>query len=156
MKGLDIEPERVLTLFATIDMSSNKFHGGIPEIVGNLISLQLLNFSHNSLTGHIPSSLGNLTALESLDLSTNKLVGEIPMQLIGLKFLEVLNLSQNQLVGLIPQGNQLNTFLNDSYDGNLGLFGFPVSKSCGKGEEQEPPESAFHKEFILVHWIGNL
>ncbi|XP_017979602.1 PREDICTED: receptor-like protein 12 [Theobroma cacao] len=148
VKGLDIELERILTLFTTIDMSSNKFQGKIPEIVGDLVSLQVLNFSHNSLTGHIPSSLGNLTALESLDLSTNKLVGQIPMQLIGLIFLEVLNLSQNQLVGLIPQGNQFNTFLNDSYRGNLGLCGFPVSKSCGKDEEQEPPESAFHEEGI--------
>ncbi|EOY13372.1 Receptor like protein 33 [Theobroma cacao] len=149
MKGMDLVLERILTLFTTIDMSSNKFHGEIPEIVGNLISLQVLNFSHNSLTGHIPSSVGKLTALESLDLSTNKLVGEIPMQLNGLKFLEVLNLSQNQLVGLIPQGNQFNTFLNDSYGGNLGLCGFPVSKRCGKDEEQEPPESALHEEGIF-------
>ncbi|XP_017985308.1 PREDICTED: receptor-like protein 12 [Theobroma cacao] len=149
VKGLDIELERILTLFITIDMSSNKFYGEIPEIVGDLICLQVLNFSHNSLTGHIPSSMGNLTALESLDLSTNKLVGEIPMQLIGLIFLEVLNLSQNQLVGLIPQGNQFNTFLNDSYGGNLGLCGFPVSKRCGMDEEQEPLESVFHEEGIF-------
>ncbi|EOY13371.1 Uncharacterized protein TCM_031931 [Theobroma cacao] len=149
VKNLDVELKRILTLFTTIDMSSNKFLGKIPEIVGDLISLQVLNFSHNSLTGDIPSSLGNLTALESLDLSTNKLVGQIPMQLIGLIFLEVLNLSQNQLVGLIPQGNQFNTFLNDSYGGNLGLCGFPVSKRCGKDEEQEPPESVFHEEGIF-------
>ncbi|XP_017979790.1 PREDICTED: receptor like protein 30 [Theobroma cacao] len=149
VKNLDVELKRILTLFTTIDMSSNKFLGKIPEIVGDLISLQVLNFSHNSLTGHIPSSLGNLAALESLDLSSNKLVGEIPMQLIGLIFLEVLNLSQNQLVGHIPQGNQFNTFLNDYYGGNLGLCGFPVSKRCGKDEEQEPPESVFHEEGIF-------
>ncbi|XWS27361.1 hypothetical protein CRYUN_Cryun26dG0108700 [Craigia yunnanensis] len=132
MKGVDIELERILTIFTTIDMSRNKFEGKIPEIVGKLTSLQVLNFSHNKLTGHIPSSFGNLTALESLDLSSNKLVGEIPMQLTGLNFLEVLNLSQNQLVGPIPPGNQFNTFLNDSYVGNLGLCGFPLSRKCGQ------------------------
>ncbi|XP_017979619.1 PREDICTED: receptor like protein 30-like isoform X1 [Theobroma cacao] len=132
-----------------VDFSSNKFQGKIPEIVGSLSSLQILNFSHNNLTGHIPSSLGNLAALESLDLSSNKLIGEIPMQLTGLKFLGVLNLSQNQLVGHIPQGNQFNTFLNDSYGGNLGLCGFPVSKTCGKEDTQEPPESVFHEEGIF-------
>ncbi|WRX28868.1 Leucine-rich repeat - like 10 [Theobroma cacao] len=149
MKGLDIEVERVLTVFTAVDFSSNKFQGKIPEIVGSLSSLQILNFSHNNLTGHIPSSLGNLAALESLDLSSNKLIGEIPMQLTGLKFLGVLNLSQNQLVGHIPQGNQFNTFLNDSYGGNLGLCGFPVSKTCGKEDTQEPPESVFHEEGVF-------
>ncbi|XVF78878.1 hypothetical protein PTKIN_Ptkin14bG0172800 [Pterospermum kingtungense] len=138
MKGVDIKLERILTIFTTIDMSSNKFEGEIPEIVGNLLSLQVLNFSHNKLAGHIPSSFGNLKALESLDLSSNKLVGEIPMQLVGLTFLEVLNLSENQLVGHIPQGNQFNTFLNDSYGGNLGLCGFPLSKRCGPDEPAAP------------------
>ncbi|XVF78890.1 hypothetical protein PTKIN_Ptkin14bG0174000 [Pterospermum kingtungense] len=144
MKGVDIEFQRILTIFATIDMSSNKFEGEIPELVGNLLALQVLNFSHNKLTGHIPSSLGNLAALESLDLSSNKFGGEIPMQLASLNFLEVLNLSQNQLVGPIPHGNQFNTFLKDSYEGNLGLCGFPLSKRCGP---DEPPTSpVFHEE----------
>ncbi|XP_012455752.1 receptor-like protein 19 [Gossypium raimondii] len=145
MKGEDIVLERILTIFAAIDMSSNKFEGTIPETVGNLISLQVLNFSHNHLTGHIPSSLGNLVALESLDLSCNELVGEIPSELTGLNFLEVLNLSENQLVGLIPQGKQFNTFLNDSYAGNIGLCGFPVSKSCGRSE---PPPAIFDEEEV--------
>ncbi|XVF78873.1 hypothetical protein PTKIN_Ptkin14bG0172300 [Pterospermum kingtungense] len=125
-------------------MSSNKFEGKIPEIVGKLASLNVLNFSHNKLIGHIPSSFGDLAALESLDLSSNKLVGEIPMQLASLNFLEVLNLSQNQRVGQIPQGKQFNTFLNDSYEGNLGLCGFPLSKRCGPDETLEPP--IFHEE----------
>ncbi|XVF78908.1 hypothetical protein PTKIN_Ptkin14bG0175700 [Pterospermum kingtungense] len=138
MKGVDITLEKILTIFTTIDMSSNKFEGEIPKIVGTLFALQVLNFSHNKLTGHIPSSFGNLTALESLDLSFNKLGGEIPMQLVGLNFLEVLNLSQNQLVGLIPGGKQFNTFPNDSYGGNLGLCGFPLSKRCGPDEPLKP------------------
>ncbi|XVF78904.1 hypothetical protein PTKIN_Ptkin14bG0175300 [Pterospermum kingtungense] len=125
-------------------MSCNKFEGNIPEIVGNLTSLQVLNFSHNKLTGPIPSSFGNLTALESLDLSSNRLTGRIPMQLTDLNFLEVLNLSENQLVGLIPLGKQFNTFPSDSYVGNSGLCGFPLSKGCGP---DEPPASpVFHEE----------
>ncbi|XP_052486352.1 receptor-like protein 9DC3 isoform X2 [Gossypium raimondii] len=139
-----------------MDMSSNRFEGTIPETVGNLISLDVLNFSHNHLTGHIPSSLGNLAALESLDLSCNKLVGEIPSELTDLNFLEVINLSENQLVGLIPQGKQFNTFLNDSYVGNTGLCGFPVSKSCGRGDpppailEEEEVNSAFGLDWKFV------
>ncbi|TYI41946.1 hypothetical protein ES332_A01G062800v1 [Gossypium tomentosum] len=145
MKGEEIVLERILTIFAAIDMSSNRFEGTIPETVGNLISLIVLNFSHNHLTGHIPSSLGNLAALESLDLSCNRLVGEIPSQLTGLNFLEVLNLSDNHLVGLIPQGKQFNTFLNDSYVGNTGLCGFPVSKSCGRSD---PPPAIYDEREV--------
>ncbi|GMJ05310.1 receptor like protein 6 [Hibiscus trionum] len=145
MKGVDLELERILTIFATLDMSSNRFEGTVPETVGNLVSLQVLNFSHNHLIGHIPSSLGNLAALESLDLSCNKLVGGIPSQLTALNFLEWLNLSENHLVGLIPQGKQFNTFLNDSYVGNPGLCGFPVSKGCGHSGPPPPATSVEHE-----------
>ncbi|XP_022716770.1 receptor-like protein 12 [Durio zibethinus] len=143
MKGVDVKFERILTIFTAIDLSSNLFGGEIPEIVGKLSSLQVLNFSHNNLTGYIPSTMGNMTELESLDLSSNKLVGKIPTQLAGLRFLEVLNLSQNQLIGPIPLGNQFNTFLNDSYSGNLGLCGFPLSERCG---ETQPGSPLFYEE----------
>ncbi|XVF03652.1 hypothetical protein REPUB_Repub05bG0011600 [Reevesia pubescens] len=94
-----------------------------------------------SMKGSIPSSMGKLAAIESLDLPSNKLVGDIPKQLTNLTFLQVLNLSQNQLSGRIPQGNQFNTFSNDSYSDNFGLCGFPLSKICSKNET-----SGFHEE----------
>ncbi|XVF03651.1 hypothetical protein REPUB_Repub05bG0011500 [Reevesia pubescens] len=140
MKGVDIIFERVLTIFVAIDLSSNQFEGEISEIVGKLTALKVLNFSHNNLTGCVPSTMANLTELESLDLSSNKLVGQIPTQLASLRFLEVLNLSQNQLVGPIPLGTQFNTFSNDSYAGNLGLCGFPLSYKCGNRTEAETPD----------------
>ncbi|KAK9221121.1 hypothetical protein WN944_009546 [Citrus x changshan-huyou] len=138
MKGNDIQMERILTTFATIDLSSNRFQGEISEVLGKLNSLKSLNISHNNLTGGIPSSLRNLTELESLDLSSNKLAGRIPTQLASLNYLSVLNLSNNQLEGPIPGGPQFNTFENDSYSGNSGLCGFPLSKSCSIDEAPEP------------------
>ncbi|GLU17360.1 hypothetical protein SLE2022_337310 [Rubroshorea leprosula] len=143
MKGLEMELERILTIFTTIDFSSNRFDGEIPKELGELNSLLLLNVSHNSLSGQIPSSLGKLAELESLDLSSNKLGGKIPEQLTKLTFLSVLNLSHNELVGHIPEGNQFSTFSNDSYIGNSGLCGFPLTKKC---EEPRPPSSQFDEE----------
>ncbi|GKV33074.1 hypothetical protein SLEP1_g41621 [Rubroshorea leprosula] len=129
-KGFDYELQGILTIFSSIHLSNNKFEGEIPDVIGKLSSLKGLNLSHNNLTGQIPPSLENLTNLEWLDLSSNKLAGKIPDELVYLTQLSVLNLSNNHLVGRIPQGNQFNTFGNGSYEGNIGLCGFPLSKSC--------------------------
>ncbi|CAL5328039.1 receptor-like protein Cf-9 [Camellia sinensis] len=165
IKGSTTKMEKVLTIFIAIDLSKNNFEGEIPEIIGRLNSIQGLNLSHNSLTGHILASLANLTMLEWLDLSSNKLTGEIPQQLRNLISLEVLNLSQNQLIGPIPQGNQFNTFLNDSYIGNLALCGPPLLNTCNPRTPQPPPlmfqqedntSSGFNWEVILPGYICGL
>ncbi|MBA0795285.1 hypothetical protein Gohar_006161, partial [Gossypium harknessii] len=138
-KRLELEFTKVVANFVSMDLSNNQFCGKIPEDIGQLISLQMLNFSHNNFIGPIPTSFGNLVALESLDLSSNKLNGRIPSQMTKLTFLEVLNLSNNNLVGPIPHGNQFDTFDNDSYNGNLGLCGLPLSKQCVNHVGAKPP-----------------
>ncbi|PRQ32141.1 putative leucine-rich repeat-containing, plant-type, leucine-rich repeat domain, L [Rosa chinensis] len=111
----------------------------IPAVIGELKSLKGLNFSSNKLKGPIPSAFCNLTNLEWLDISSNMLSGEIPTQLADLTSLAKLNLSGNQLVGPIPSGNQFDTFENDSYSGNWGLCGYPLSKTCINDEAPQPP-----------------
>ncbi|XP_015170324.1 receptor-like protein 12 [Solanum tuberosum] len=136
-KGRELELVRILTTYTTIDLSSNRFVGNIPSIMGELIALRVLNLSHNQLQDHIPPSLGNLYVLESLDLSFNHLSGEIPQQLASLTSLEFLNLSYNYLQVCIPQGPQFSTFQNNSYEGNVGLHGFPISDGCGNDRVSE-------------------
>ncbi|KAE8734098.1 Receptor like protein 33 [Hibiscus syriacus] len=136
---MELQLVRALEFYTAIDFSNNRFVGEIPNSIGELCETQVLNLSHNGFIGHIPPSLGKLVALQSLDLSSNKLSGEIPSQLTDLTFLEVLNLSHNNLVGHIPNGKQFNTFENDSYTGNLGLCGFPVTKQCGNVPGPKPP-----------------
>ncbi|KAH0661122.1 hypothetical protein KY290_027090 [Solanum tuberosum] len=136
-KGLMLEVVRILSLYTVIDLSNNKFEGHIPSVLGDLIALQVLNMSHNGLKGHIPPSLGRLSVVESLDLSFNHLSGEIPQQLAYLTYLESLDLSHNYLQGCIPQGLQFRTFEKNSYEGNDGLRGFPVSKGCGNDPVSE-------------------
>ncbi|KAM1358858.1 hypothetical protein ACFX15_045072 [Malus domestica] len=148
VKGVKLTYDQTPYDLRLIDFSSNRFEGEIPaSIIGSLRELQLLNLSNNALSGHIPSSLGNLTALESLDLSQNKLSGRIPGCLAQLTFLEYFNVSQNHLWGPIPLGQQFGTFLEDSYQGNSGLCGKPLSKKCeGSESSRLPPPSSFEED----------
>ncbi|KAK9004860.1 hypothetical protein V6N11_042312 [Hibiscus sabdariffa] len=99
--------------------------------------------------------MAQLVALESLDLSSNRLGGRIPSQLTKLTFLEVLNFSNNKLEGPIPHGNQFNTFDNDSYSGNFGLCGFPLTKQCGSGEGLNPPAPKLKEDEEWLKEIGS-
>ncbi|CAL5391016.1 unnamed protein product [Camellia sinensis] len=155
-KGVNTEYQKIQNIFTAIDLSSNKFEGVIPEFIGNLKGLQVLNLSNNDLNGGIPSCLGNLTNLESLDLSQNKLSREIPQQLVLLTFLEFLNVSNNHLTGPIPHGKQFNTFENNSYEGNSGLCGDPLSRKCEKLEAPPPSNSEQDNDSAFpckVDWI---
>ncbi|ESW14359.1 hypothetical protein PHAVU_008G274100 [Phaseolus vulgaris] len=145
-KAISMTLNKIPRNFVTIDLSQNKFEGQIPYVIGELHSLRGLNFSHNKLSGLIPKSIGYLTNLESLDISSNMFTGSIPTELTNLNFLEVLNLSNNQLVGEIPKGKQFDTFSNDSYLGNLGLCGFPLSTNCNNTKQNSPYSLSFWGE----------
>jgi len=141
IKGISMPFKKIPINFVSIDLSGNKFEGEIPKVIGELQALTGLNLSHNRLRGPIPQSMGNLTMLESLDLSSNMLTGRIPTELVDMKFLEVLNLSYNHLEGEIPKGKQFDSFSNDSYKGNLGLCGDPLSMKCNQKHDQHHPYS---------------
>ncbi|XP_010064258.2 receptor-like protein 33 [Eucalyptus grandis] len=138
MKGLEIRLVKILTVFTSIDLSSNHFGGELPVYIGNLKLLKGLNFSHNNLTGYIPLSTGNLTELEWLNLSSNKFIGSIPQELADLTCLAFLNLLENQLIGPIPRGRQFNTFKSDSFAMNPRLCGFPLSETCTNNPREIP------------------
>ncbi|KAK9993261.1 hypothetical protein SO802_022964 [Lithocarpus litseifolius] len=141
-KGLRIEYAKIIAVFALVDFSGNRFEGEVPESIGTLKGLIALDLSNNSLSGHIPSAMGNLTHLESLDLSLNKLSGKIPQQLAQLTFLSFFNVSYNNFTGPVPKGNQFDTFLNNSFEENLGLCGNQLSRKCEGPKAFLPPLSA--------------
>ncbi|XP_078169626.1 uncharacterized protein LOC144564014 [Carex rostrata] len=151
---LRIIQNKIADLMILIDLSSNRFSGDIPEIIGELKGIKALNLSHNALTGSIPNLLGCLTQIESLDLSWNQLSGEIPQELISLNFLSTLNLSFNQLVGGIPQSGQFLAFDNSSFEGNPGLCGMPLSKLCNvpspENNSTSPPTKPAKKMTAIV------
>ncbi|KAF7033581.1 hypothetical protein CFC21_044665 [Triticum aestivum] len=156
-KGQYVTFEEVLTTLTSIDFSNNALEGDIPESVGSLVSLHILNMSHNAFKGRIPAQIGEMRQLESLDLSWNKLSGEIPQELTNLTFLGTLDLSGNRLDGRIPQSRQFATFEINSYEGNAGLCGPPLSKPCGDSSNpNEAPlnTSGDHVDIVLFLFVG--
>uniref|UniRef100_A0A8I7B4W9 Uncharacterized protein n=1 Tax=Hordeum vulgare subsp. vulgare TaxID=112509 RepID=A0A8I7B4W9_HORVV len=129
-KGNPITFAKIIKNLVFIDVSSNAFHGSIPQAIGELLLLNNLNMSYNSLTQPIPFQLSRLKQLESLDLSSNELTGVIPRELASLDFLGTLNLSNNKLEGRIPGSPHFQLFSNSSFLRNDGLCGPPLSKKC--------------------------
>ncbi|GMN22130.1 hypothetical protein TIFTF001_048967 [Ficus carica] len=86
-----------------LDMSSiYHLSGKLPDSIGNLKSLIVLNLGQCDLSGPIPSSISNLSQLERLDLSLNSFEGPLSSNLGNLKKLTVLYLSGNKIQGDLP------------------------------------------------------
>ncbi|XP_019091170.1 PREDICTED: receptor-like protein 12 [Camelina sativa] len=90
--------ERAKFLLLLLSSSGNQLNGPIPDSIGLLKELRILNLSSNAFTGHIPSSQN----LQYFFGSKNNFTGEIPRSVCGLSSLAVLDLSDNNLNGSIP------------------------------------------------------
>ncbi|CAN6842916.1 unnamed protein product [Brassica oleracea] len=140
-KGLSMEHQWALTLYAAVDFSENRIEGQIPESIGLLKALISLNLSNNAFTGRIPLALGSLS------------------------FLAYINVSHNQLKGEIPQGTQITGQAKSSFEGNAGLCGLPLQETCFRTNvppTQQPKQEDQEEEQVLnwiwtwsVAWIGN-
>ncbi|GAB2300150.1 hypothetical protein Dimus_034191 [Dionaea muscipula] len=172
---IDFQSANLFPQLRILDLSGNSFTGPLPRRYsvcrplypqlqicwddpgthGNLVGLQSLNLSYNNFIGAIPRTFASLSNVEVMDLSHNMLSGEIPQQLAGLTMLAMFNVSYNNLTGTISHGNQFNTFENDSFAGNTGLCGFPLSTVCGDSDSPSPSEEEEGDEdsWTLVDWI---
>ncbi len=70
----------------------------LPENIGKLTNLEVLNCSHNKLKS-LPDSIGDLKNLDTLDCSSNKLTS-LPDSITKLPFIDTLNCSENELISL--------------------------------------------------------
>ena len=76
--------------------------GNIPDTIGLIPSLRVVNLAVNQLNGTIPASLPMIPSLEMLVLTQNQLSGEIPASISNATFLEYLSFTYNLLEGEIP------------------------------------------------------
>ncbi|XP_011621704.2 LRR receptor-like serine/threonine-protein kinase GSO1 [Amborella trichopoda] len=137
-KGMQLQLTKVYSYYTGIDLSNNHLDGAIPEQIGLLQELFMLNLSRNNLVGQIPRSIGNLTTLGSLDISHNKLSGNIPISLTTLDSLGWVSVSFNNLSGQVPSSPHFETLTLDSsvFEGNPLLCGGSTGKSCNTYHEE--------------------
>ncbi|GJV16767.1 leucine-rich repeat-containing protein [Tanacetum coccineum] len=129
-----------------------QIEGEVPHSLYKMSVLRVLDLGNNKLSGTFPIWLGGLSGLEVLCTQTiwNQLIGEIPQSLAEIKGLAVLSLSENHLVGRIPIGTQFNTFDENSFEGNPGLCGLPLTKMCN--EHTQNPQLESHEEESGFTW----
>ena len=120
-------------------------HGPIPDTLGELMDLEILDLSDNRLSEAIPDSLGSLDNLISLYLGDNRLSGTIPTALGNLSYLKNLDLGGNQLEGEIPGSlGSLPLIAVDLYYNNFDIAGCVppdlVSAGAKPGQFGLPPQ----------------
>ncbi|GKA05692.1 leucine-rich repeat-containing protein [Tanacetum coccineum] len=114
-----------------LDISRNTITGQLPNCFWNLTNLKALNLGHNILSGRIPPSLGYLGQLETLCLYNNNFSGELPLNLKNCTELSLLDLGANILYGNIPVwiGKNMTRLYALSLKSN-NLFGTIPSQIC--------------------------
>jgi Leucine-rich repeat (LRR) protein len=110
-----------------IHWASSNATGLLPEEIGNLKALKVLDLRNNALSGVIPSSYYELKNLESLNLKSNDLSGTL-RSFEELEALRSLDISDNGFHGNLARNSFSNlmhlTFINVAQ--NTGLDGvFP-------------------------------
>uniref|UniRef100_A0A7S4HN02 L domain-like protein n=2 Tax=Odontella aurita TaxID=265563 RepID=A0A7S4HN02_9STRA len=125
MTGLDLENfvKEGSDKLKWLTLTGNSLAKGssIPQAIGGMTELTVLDLGDVGLTGKIPESLGDCSKLLALFLGSNELTGTIPSILGDLALLQVLSVDSNKLTGRVPAslGNLTSLAEFTVFDNNL-------------------------------------
>jgi len=112
-----------------LKLSMNKLTGHIPECIGILTNLNILDISHNPFNIQpFPYFIKMFNKLEILDLRNANLYGKID-NVFNMTSLKLLEISSNQLTGSLPESLVVSTSLvlidvsNNLFIGTIPTFG---------------------------------
>ncbi|XP_006344573.1 pollen receptor-like kinase 4 [Solanum tuberosum] len=137
---IDLDILKDLPNLRTISVFKNKFEGSLP-ILNKLPALKTAYFSNNKFSGPIDQKIfEGMNSLKKLHLANNEFTGQLPPIFGDMPNLRELNIQNNKFEGPIPPSYSHLYF--PAYDGNDGLCGPPLAKSCNKEDEQKKQESS--------------
>ncbi|KAI3895204.1 hypothetical protein MKX03_009389 [Papaver bracteatum] len=116
-----------------LQLGENCLSGNIPKMPPNLQIA--LNISRNCFEGRIPETLGGLRSLEVLDISNNKFSGNVPEFLTKMESLTRLLLSNNHLSGNLPV---FKPFIAVDISGNKDLIRSPTNNASTSRDKKIP------------------
>ena len=114
-----------------LDVRNNPaLSGNIPVTIPGLTALRFLTLADNGLEGSIPPGLGDLNELTRLRITNNNLSGTLPTALGNLSQLEVLDIAERRITGTIPESIYTLTNLGQFVIGCDSVSG-EISNSIG-------------------------
>jgi Leucine-rich repeat (LRR) protein len=148
-----------------LELSFNKFSGGIPERFFRSVKPNFVRLDHNLLNGTLPDDAFDQHQSFSTDLSHNNLTGTLPSQISsGPMVMTYLKLSSNGFTGTVPpsysQITSLNALLLDEnqLSGNLAGFNnseistLDVSHNHLSGQLEN---LSYHPQMIVIKLSSN-
>ena len=75
--GVTVEGNHVVE----ISLFRNNLSGIIPQSIGKLTHLRILNLAFNTLSGELPATISRLQNLEVLKIEMNRLKGKLPSEI---------------------------------------------------------------------------
>lgn len=97
--GVEVVDNKVVGL----QLFRNNVMGVLPNAIGDLENLEILNLAFNSITGEFPQTLAKLTKLKVLKLEMNRMKGELPANMGDMSSLEEFSIFNNFITGSIPE-----------------------------------------------------
>ncbi|MCU0426130.1 MAG: IPT/TIG domain-containing protein [Candidatus Kapabacteria bacterium] len=91
-----------LTALRVLDLTDNNITGTFPAWIPRATTLEEVRIGGNQFTGTLPDSLGVMPNLRVFVADRNRLSGALPQTLCSLQVIRDLNLNQNAFTGEIP------------------------------------------------------